>query len=126
MHAPADIRENIERSLQTIAEALDRVQRAPMISRDDRARLEKLKATVLEKQDGLAGLNGFHLVPDSQLSAFVDNVVQDMERADRTITVRLVSALLLLNATVVITAVLSLLTAFGVLDGSLASMLSAN
>jgi hypothetical protein len=97
-----------------------------MLSRDERIRLERLKAAVLDKQDGLAGLNGNRRSPYVQLNAFVDDVVYDMELSDRTNSIRLVSGLLLLNATVVVTAILWLLATFGVIDGSLASILSAH
>lgn len=126
MYDPTHEREMAERSLRNIGEALDRVQRSRMLSRDERIRLERLKAAVLDKQNGLAGLNGIRPVPYLHLKTFVDDVVQDMELSDRTITTRLVSGLLLLNATVVLTAVLWLLAAFGVIDGSLASIVSAN
>jgi hypothetical protein len=92
---PADKREMATESLRTMAEALDRVQRSRMISKEDRARLEQLRATVQDKQDELAGVNGFQRVPDGQLNAFVDYVVQDMEQAERTITISLVAALLI-------------------------------
>jgi len=95
MDDPAEKREVTAKSLQTMAEAVDRVQRSRMISKEDRARLEQLKATVQDKQDELAGLNGFERVPDGQLNAFVDYVVQDMEQAERTITISLVAALLI-------------------------------
>lgn len=92
---PAEKREVTAKSLQTMAEAVDRVQRSRVISKEDRARLEQLKATVQDKQDELGGMNGFERVPDGQLNAFVDYVVQDMEQADRTITISLVAALLI-------------------------------
>lgn len=95
MDDPEEKREVTAKSLQTMAEAVDRVQRSRMISKEDRARLEQLKATVQDKQDELAGLNGFERVPDGQLNAFVDYVVQDMEQAERTITISLVAALLI-------------------------------
>jgi cell division protein FtsX len=96
MDDPAEKRELTAKSLRTMAEAVDRVQRSRMISKEDRARLEQLKVTVQDKQDELAGLNGFQRVPDGQLNAFVDYVVQDMEQAERTITISLVAALLII------------------------------
>ena len=69
---------------------------SPLISQEDRAGIDRFKATLQEKQDELAGLKGFERVPDAQLNAFSDYVVQDMEQAaDRTITISLVTALLI-------------------------------
>jgi hypothetical protein len=41
------------------------------------------------------GSNGYDRVADAQLNAFSDYVVQDMEQAERQITISLVSALLI-------------------------------
>jgi hypothetical protein len=78
-----------------MSKALDMVQSSPLISKDDRVGIDRLKATLQEKQDELAGLNGYERVSDVQLNAFSDFVVQDMEQADRTITISLVAALLI-------------------------------
>ncbi|MCB0287262.1 MAG: hypothetical protein KDE57_11445, partial [Calditrichaeota bacterium] len=53
------------------------------------------KATLQDKQDELMGNNGYERVSDAQLNAFSDYVVQDMEQADKTISISLVSALLI-------------------------------
>ena len=92
----AQKRETLSRSFQKMSNALDRVQSSPLISQEDRAGIDRFKATLQEKQDELAGLNGFERVPDAQLNAFSDYVVQDMEQAaDRTITISVVTALLI-------------------------------
>ncbi len=41
------------------------------------------------------GSNGYERVADAQLNAFSDYVVQDMEQADKSITISLVAALLI-------------------------------
>ena len=41
------------------------------------------------------GSNGYERVSDAQLNAFSDYVVQNMEQADKTITISLVTALLI-------------------------------
>jgi hypothetical protein len=50
---------------------------------------------VQDKQDELAGINGYEKVSDSQLNNFSNYVVQSMEQADTTITISLVAALLI-------------------------------
>ena len=71
------------------------VRSSPLVSKADRAGLDRLKAALQEKQDELAGTNGYARVADDQLNAFSDYVVQDMEQADRTITISVVTALLI-------------------------------
>jgi hypothetical protein len=92
---PAEKRAILDKSLQTMSKALDKVQNSPLISKEDRAGIEQFKATLKENQDELTGSNGFERVPDAQLNAFSDYVVQNMEQADSTITISLVAALLI-------------------------------
>ena len=92
---PAEKRAILDKSLQTMSKALDKVQKSPLISKEDRAGIDQFKATLKENQDELAGSNGFERVPDAQLNAFSDYVVQNMEQADKTITISLVTALLI-------------------------------
>lgn len=92
---PAQKRAILTKSLQTMSKALDKVQSSPLISKEDRASIDRLKAALQEKQDELAGSNGYERVADAQLNAFSDYVVQDMEQATRTVTISLVAALLI-------------------------------
>jgi hypothetical protein len=92
---PAEKRAILDKSLQTMSKALDKVQKSPLISKEDREGIEKFKATLQENQDELAGSNGYERVSDAQLNAFSEYVVQNMEQADKTITISLVTALLI-------------------------------
>jgi hypothetical protein len=92
---PVQKREILTNSLQTMAKALDKVESLGLISQDDRGGIDNFKAALQEKQDELIGANGFDRVPDAQLNAFSDYVVQDMEQADKQITISLVTALLI-------------------------------
>jgi hypothetical protein len=93
---PVQKRDLLDNSLQTMAKALDRVERSGLISQDDRAGLIRFKMTLQAKQDELMGRNGYERVADTQLNAFSDYVVQDMEQAERYITISVVTALLIL------------------------------
>jgi hypothetical protein len=93
---PGQKREILNNSLQTMSKALTWVERAGLISNDDRAGINHFKTALQEKQDELMGNNGFERVSDAQLNAFADYVVQDMQQAAETITVSLVSALLII------------------------------
>ena len=92
---PVQKREILSKSLQTMAKALDRVESLGLISQDDRAGMDNFKAALQEKQDELIGSNGYDRVADVQLNAFSDYVVQDMEQAEKQITISLVTALLI-------------------------------
>jgi len=92
---PVEKREILDKSLQTMSKALDRVESSGLLSQDDRAGIDLFKTTLQEKQDELAGRNGYERVDDSQLNAFSNYVVQDMEQARETVTVSLVAALLI-------------------------------
>jgi hypothetical protein len=76
--------------------ALDVVQASQAMSKDDAAGLERFRATLQEKQDELAGVNGFARVADNQLNTFSDYVVQDMEQADQVVTISIVALLLII------------------------------
>jgi len=87
-------REILNGSFQSMSKALDKVQNSGLISKDDRIGIELLKAALREKQNELAGINGYERVPDEQLNNFSNYVVQDMEQAQM-ITISLVALLLI-------------------------------
>ncbi len=93
---PSEKRTILNESFQTMSKALDIVQSSTSISKDDGVGIDRIKATLQEKQDELAGSNGYVRVPDEQLNAFSDYVVQDMEQADQIITISLVTLLLVI------------------------------
>lgn len=92
---PVQKRAILHSSLQTMSKALAKVESSGLVSQEDRASVEHFKAALQEKQDELMGMNGFQRVSDGQLNAFSNYVVQDMEQADRTITITVVTALLI-------------------------------
>jgi len=83
-------------SLQTMSKALDMVQRSTSISKDDNVGMDLFIAALQEKQDELAGTNGYVRVPDGQLNAFSNYIVQDLEQADQIVTISLISLLLII------------------------------
>jgi hypothetical protein len=92
---PVQKREILNESFENMSTVLDRVQRSPLVSDEDRAGIGQYKATLQDLQDELLGNNGYGPVPDAQLNAYSIYVVQSMEQADRTITISLVAALLI-------------------------------
>ncbi len=94
--SPVQKREILSKNLDNMIKALDTVKGAALTSEQDDLQLDRVKMTLQEKRDELAGLNGFDRVPDDQLNAFSTYIVQDMEQADRTITISVVVALLII------------------------------
>ena len=92
---PVQKREILNKSLQTMSKALDKVESSGLISKEDRTDIDHFKTSLQEKQDELMGNNGYERVADAQLNAFSNYVVQDMEQAGRSITISLVAALLI-------------------------------
>ncbi|RPI05457.1 MAG: hypothetical protein EHM64_06410 [Ignavibacteriae bacterium] len=92
---PTEKRAILNESFQTMSGALDKVEGSGLISKDDRAGINRFKSALLEKQDELAGRNGYLRISDEQLNAFSDYVVQDMEQADLIISISLITLLLI-------------------------------
>jgi hypothetical protein len=93
---PAEKRAILNESFQTMSKALDIVRSSPLISKDEAVGIDRFKAALQEKQDELAGINGFVRVPDGQLNAFSNYVVQDMEQASPVITISVITLLLII------------------------------
>jgi hypothetical protein len=94
--SPAAKREILSNDLSNMTKALDMVKSAPLTSKQDEVNLDRIKGMLQEKSDELAGTNGFERVSDDQLNAFSTYIVQDMEQADRTVSISLVTLLLII------------------------------
>lgn len=94
--SPEQKREILSKSLDEMTKAINTVKAAPLVTDQDRVNLDRLQATLQDKSDELIGANGFDRVPDNQLNAFSTYVVQDMEQADKTLNISLVTALLII------------------------------
>ena len=88
-------REILNESFQSMSNALSKVQNSGLISKDDRIGIERFKAALQEKQNELAGINGYERVSDEQLNNFSNYVIQDMEQAQM-VTISLVALLLII------------------------------
>jgi hypothetical protein len=100
---PAQKRAILSEGLQKMSKALNLVEGSALVSESDRAGIDRFKATLQERQNELAGSNGYDRVSDEQLNGFSDFVVQDMEQADRTITIGVVTLLLIIIIVILIT-----------------------
>jgi len=99
---PSEKRAILNESFQTMSKALDIVRSSTSISKDDGVGIDRIKAALQEKHDELTGSNGYVRVPDEQLNAFSNYVVQDMEQADQMVTISLVALLLIIILVVLI------------------------
>jgi hypothetical protein len=99
---PAQKREILNKSLQSMSVALDKVQSMPLVSQNDRDGIKQVKSNIEAKQSELMGTNGYERVADAQLNDFSDYVVQDMEQAPETITISVVTLLIILLIVVLI------------------------
>lgn len=100
---PSQKRAILNEGLQNMSEALNRVESSRLISKDDRVGIDRFRVTLEERQNELVGSNGYDRVPDGQLNAFSDFVVQDMEQAEQTITISVVVLLLIIIIVILIT-----------------------
>jgi hypothetical protein len=88
-------RKILNESFQNMFDAMEKVESSWLISKEDRAGINQLKSNLQEKQNELAGINGYERVPDAQLNAFSQYVVQDMEQA-LSITISLLALVLII------------------------------
>ncbi|MDT8323326.1 MAG: hypothetical protein RRA94_04365 [Bacteroidota bacterium] len=95
-------RDILRTSLESMTSALDRVERSNLVPAEDRAGAKLLRTTLQERQDELGGKNGFQPVANDQLNSFSDYLVQDLQQADRYITVSLVTLLLIVIVLILI------------------------
>lgn len=99
---PSEKRVILDESFRTMLKALEIVENSPSISKTDLDGIACVQASLREKQEELAGVNGFTAPQDAELNAFSEYVVQDMEQADETITIGVVTLLLIIILIVLI------------------------
>ena len=93
---PAQKRVILNTSLERMTEAFRRVEQSERLSLEERQAVAALRASVEEKLDELNGRNGFTPVPDSNLNHFANYVQQDIEQAERKVTLSLTALLLII------------------------------
>lgn len=93
---PAQKRAILSEGIDRLAGAVHTAKGSPILSPEDAADLSRMEATLRDKSDELGGRNGFDRVPDDQLNAFSNYVVQDMQQARSTVTIGIVTLLLII------------------------------
>jgi len=91
---PEAKREIISSSLTKMINALDKAESIAARTDEDRAFIAGLISGAEEKLNELNGLDGYQKVQDQNLNDFADYVQQDIEQADKYITISLTTLLL--------------------------------
>ncbi|REL29185.1 hypothetical protein DYD21_15145 [Rhodohalobacter sp. SW132] len=82
-------------SFDDMLTAIERIERSANLSDDEQAQLISFKEDVEERKSELNGLDGFDEIVDEDLDDFSNFSQQMMEQANRTVTISLTSALLI-------------------------------
>jgi predicted tellurium resistance membrane protein TerC len=86
----------LNKSLTKMMTAIDRIESRANLSEEGKAQLSSYEDGISEKYQELNGLNGFDKVMDKNLNDFSDYSQNYMEQADRTVTIGITTALLIL------------------------------
>jgi hypothetical protein len=86
----------LNQSFDDLVTAFNRVRAMERVPQTDKDAIADFTDTILEKKNELNGTNGYDKVLDAQLDDFADYVQQDIEQADRAITISLTTALLII------------------------------
>jgi hypothetical protein len=86
----------LNQSFDDLVTAFNRVSAMEQVPQTDKEAIADFKNTIMDKKHELNGTNGYEKVPDKQLDEFADYVQQDIEQADRAITISLTTALLII------------------------------
>jgi len=98
----AEKRNILNGTFEKMSKALDIAQNSSIVTEQEKIGINRFRSALSEKQDELAGRNGFDRVPDEKLNDFSDYVVQDTEQAAEYITISVVTLLLIIILIVLI------------------------
>ncbi len=93
---PDQQRQILNDSMHKLVVVLNTIQNRSDIPKQDLPAINKLKEQFRQKIDELNGRNGFNRVTDGNLVDFASFVQQDMEQADRYVTLSLTTVLLII------------------------------
>ncbi len=92
---PVEKRALLNERLERFLAAMDRIQKLPLLSPEQRQGLARFNAEVQEKVDELNGAAGFPMVANADLDDFAGYLVQDLEQAARTYVVIPIAAIII-------------------------------
>jgi hypothetical protein len=86
----------LNESFDKMLTALDKVESMMSLTEEEAAFVDATRERYQGYRNELNGENGFERVADSELNNFANYVQQDIEQADRTVTISLTSLLLII------------------------------
>lgn len=86
----------LDESFDKMLTAIEKIEEKSQLTESEQEQLGTLKMNITEKSNQLNGLDGFDEIADEDLDEFSDYSQQDMEQANRTITISLTTALLII------------------------------
>src|SRR5690625_3411398 len=86
----------LNESFTDMLTAVEKIEEKAELSDREKEQLAVLKDNITAKSNQLNGLDGYDKVGDEELDDFSDYSQQDMEQANRTITISLTTALLII------------------------------
>ncbi|SMO53822.1 hypothetical protein [Gracilimonas mengyeensis] len=85
----------LNKSLDDLIKAVDRVESNKMVPDSDKKALADFKESLTDRKNELNGTNGYAKVPGNQLNDYANFIQQEMEQADKVVTLSLTTALLI-------------------------------
>lgn len=92
---PEKKRAILDRSFNKMFTAIDKIESNATLSDKELAQLQAFKENIVEKSNQLNGRKDYDRISGVDLDEFSDYVQQDMEQADRILTISLTTALLI-------------------------------
>ena len=86
----------LDDSFSKMLTAIEKIEEQSRLTDSEQEQLSTLKQNITEKSNQLNGLDGFDEIADEDLDDFSDYSQQDMEQANRTITISLTTVLLVI------------------------------
>ncbi len=93
---PVEKRALLNEGLERFLAAMERVQKLPLLNREQRQGVARFNAEVQAKLDELNGTAGFPRVANADLDSFAGYLVQDLEQAARNYVVIPVAAIIII------------------------------
>jgi len=94
--SPDQKREVLNESLSDMITAIEKVSKKSSVSDTDKESLAEFKKMLNDRKDELNGANGFTRISNNQLNRYANFIQQDIEQADRTLTLSLTTVLLII------------------------------
>jgi len=90
-------------SFSKMITAVDRLESITQLSEDEKAQLNSFRSGIEEKQNELNGQDGFTEIQDEDLVDFSEYSQQYFEQANRTVTISVTTALLIIILIILLT-----------------------